>query len=144
MPLFDRLVDHQPTVVAEPVPRHTLDLDGLVRSVEREIQRLVSSRVSQPIAVLGRRDRSVIDYGLGDLGRSFSDSKTDMTVLSRHIARTIAAFEPRLLEVAVTVASVHREVGRVTVDVVGKVRYENRLEPIAFPIVVALDAAPVT
>ncbi len=134
VPLFDRLVDETPSVAAEPVPRDTYDLDGLVSSVQREIERLLSTRVSEPLLELRGRERSVIDYGIADLGTHFTNSVLDLKGMSRQVARTIAAYEPRLTEVSVTLEKDAAVVGGIVADVAGKVRYENRLESIAFPV----------
>lgn len=139
VPLFDRLVDEQPTIAAEPIPRDTHDLDGLIDSVRREIERLLTTRISETLAELKGRDRTVIDYGLPDLGQYYVNSILDLNAVSRHVAKTIASYEPRLLEVAVTVEKQGTGVGGVTAHVSGRVRYENRLESIAFPVHFAVE-----
>lgn len=134
VPLFDRLADEQPSVPAEPRPRRHMDLDGLADSVRREIETLLSTRCPWPEDRIDYDNRTVIDYGLVDLAAYFTNDIQDQRRMSQHIARTIAAYEPRLREVKVTVERQHLEVRALDVLIEGVLRFGTIVEPIAFPL----------
>lgn len=102
-PLFDRLVDHDPTLRRELRPMRTLGRSGLKESVRRELEMLLNTRTSLPAGRLLLRERSVIDYGVPDCSMFSPRSFEDRARLADIIRRAIAAYEPRLADVRVTV-----------------------------------------
>lgn len=141
-PLFDRLCDDDPGVSAEPVPRRYLDLDGLADSVRREIHTLLNSRSGLTEEEIDYEARSVADYGLADLSHLFTDNPRDKERVAQHVARTIAAYEPRLTGVHVAVEAVRRQTGTLDLRVEGGLRFGDTVEPISFPLRVDGTAAP--
>lgn len=136
VPLFDRLVDEDPGARLEAVPKRVLDKAGLIASVEREIATLLNTRAPEPEAVLDARERSAVDYGLADFSHYFTHDLEDADRLARTVARTVAAFEPRLAKVAVTVERLDRQHRRLQVTIKGEVRVGRVVEPVAFPVTV--------
>ena len=102
MPLFDRLVDHDPRLRHELRPTRTLDRRGLRESVRRELEQLFNTRCPFPAHRLPIRERSVIDYGVPDFSVFSPRSYDDRVRLAELLRRTIEAFEPRLIDVQVT------------------------------------------
>jgi type VI secretion system protein ImpF len=102
-PLFDRLVDRDPTLRRELRPMRTLERGGLKESVRREMELLLNTRTSLPASRLSLRDRSVIDYGIPDCSMFSPRSFEDRARLAEIIRRAIAAYEPRLAGVRVAV-----------------------------------------
>lgn len=133
-PLFDRLFDDDPGVTNEPIPKRYLDLDGLVESVEFEIQEVLSTRCGIGESDIDYTDRSVVNYGLVDLAHLFTANPNDRQRIARHVARTIAAYEPRLTKVNVVVEDVLKEVGEVALRVEGNLRFGDQTIPISFPV----------
>lgn len=133
-PLFDRLFDDNPGVTNEPVPRRFLDLDGLAASVEFEIQEVLTTRCGIGESDIDYSDRSVVNYGLVDLAHLYTTNPNDRKRLARHVARTIAAYEPRLTKVNVVVEDIVKEIGEVILRVEGALRYGDQLVPISFPV----------
>jgi len=101
MPLFDRLVDRDPTLRRELRPLRTLDRGGLRESVRRELERLLNTRSSLPADRLAARERSSIDYGVPDFSMFSAASFADRQRLAEIVRRAIAAYEPRLAGVRV-------------------------------------------
>lgn len=102
VPLFDRLVDDNPSQRSEARPKRSHDLDALRASVLRELERLLGTRCPVPGDVALARQRTVIDYGLPDLelgGRGLI--KEERFRIARLIQQTIEAYEPRLARVEV-------------------------------------------
>ena len=102
-PLFDRLVDRDPTLRRELRPMRTLGRAGLRESVRRELEMLLNTRTSLPANRLSLRERSVIDYGIPDCSMFSPRSFDDRGRLAEILRRAIAAYEPRLAGVRVTV-----------------------------------------
>lgn len=141
-PLFDRLCDDDPGVSAEPVPLRYLDIDGLAESVRREIATLLNSRCGLGEDEVDYAFRSVTDFGLVDLSHLFTDNPRDTARVAQHVARTIAAYEPRLTGVHVAVEAVRRQTGTLDLRVEGGLRFGDTVEPISFPLRVDGTAAP--
>lgn len=102
MPLFDRLVDRDPRLRHELRPSRTLDRRGLRESVRRELEQLFNTRCPFPAHRLPIRERSVIDYGIPDFSVFSPRSYDDRARLAELLRRTIEAFEPRLIDVQVS------------------------------------------
>ncbi len=102
MPLFDRLVDRDPRLPRELRPTRTLDRRGLRESVRRELEQLFNTRCPFPAHRLPIRERTVIDYGAPDFTVFSARSFDDRVRLADLLRRTIEAFEPRLIDVRVS------------------------------------------
>ncbi|NOT07641.1 MAG: type VI secretion system baseplate subunit TssE [Gemmatimonadales bacterium] len=132
IPLFERFIQD-----AEPgrEPPRTLDREGLLESVRREVGRILNTRCQVAAGELAPGERTTIDYGLPDIAPFFTAAGTDQARAARLAVDAITAFEPRLRNVGV---GIRPEVtgGRgliFQIDallVVGDV-----VEPISFPIV---------
>ncbi|MEO8381194.1 MAG: type VI secretion system baseplate subunit TssE [Acidobacteriota bacterium] len=106
MPLFDRLVDRDPRLRHELRPMRTLDRRGLRESVRRELEQLLNTRCPFPAHRLPLPERSVIDYGIPDFSSYSARNFDDRRRLAEILAHTIAAFEPRLIDVRVELEQV--------------------------------------
>jgi type VI secretion system protein ImpF len=143
-PLFDRLVDLDPHVPAEPRPMRTLDPRGLRESVRRELERMLNTRSSLPVDQLDAREElTVLEYGIPDLSAFSAGSEEDLVRLAAIVARAVAAFEPRLRRVRVAVERLQdgpRELRlRIDADLVaGEVA-----EPISFPTLLSIRSGTV-
>lgn len=102
MPLFDRLVDRDPRLRHELRPTRTLDRRGLRESVRRELEQLLNTRCPFPAHRLPIRERTVIDYGVPDFSVFSPRSFDDRARLADLLRRAIEAFEPRLIDVHVS------------------------------------------
>lgn len=139
--LFDRLTDMQPGIAFEPVPKRTMTVEELRASVEREITTLLATRAPEPEHVLEGRDRSVVDYGLADISHYFTRDREDAERLVRMVARTIAAYEPRLKKVAVRVDRANRQHRTAELTIEGEIRVGRVVEPVSFPVAVQAPGA---
>jgi type VI secretion system protein ImpF len=131
-PLFDRLVDHDPTLRRELRPMRTLDRGRLKESVRRELELLLNTRASLPAGRLSLRDRSVIDYGVPDFGFFSPRSFDDRTRMADLIRRAIVIYEPRLTDVRVFVDLAPGDELAVSVRIEAKLRTGTMPEPVSF------------
>lgn len=140
-PLFDRLVDLEPWTPGEVHPESTLDAEALRESVQRELECLLGTRCTltlEEAETREPRERSVLDYGLPDLGPLNPVALADQERLARLLGRTITAFEPRLRQVRVSVRP-HPEDRRVAVATLTALLVVGHLtEPVSFPLRVEL------
>jgi type VI secretion system lysozyme-like protein len=140
-PLFDRLVDLDPQVPAEPRPMRTLDPRGLRESVRRELERMLNTRSSLPVDRLDQRaELTVLEYGIPDLSAFSAGSEEDLVRLAAVVARAVAAFEPRLSGVRVRVERLHGEDRALLLRVEGQLAVGRVAEPVSFPVLVRVKS----
>jgi type VI secretion system protein ImpF len=138
VPLFDRLVDEHPGQPDLPGPLRTLDRAGLLESVRRELERLLSSRSPLPAHRLAGRELTVIDYGIPDLADFPADGPEDHARLAAVIERAVAAFEPRLRDVRVRIERPLPERRSLALALEGVLATDRPGEPVSFPTVLSL------
>jgi len=102
VPLFERLVDNDGAASHEARPYRIHDRQGLLNSVRNEVSRLLNTRCPRPEDPRDLNHRTVLDYGIPDFSPRSAVSETDRQRLGDIIAKTVAAYEPRLSEVRVT------------------------------------------
>ncbi|HEX6903558.1 MAG TPA: type VI secretion system baseplate subunit TssE [Thermoanaerobaculia bacterium] len=143
-PLFDRLVDREPHVPAEPRPLRTLDPQGLRESVRRELERMLNTRSSLPVDELaGRPELTVLEYGIPDLSAFSAGSDEDQVRLAAVVTRAVAAFEPRLRQVKVAVLGLEDERRSLAVRIDALLAVDEVAEPISFPALIGLRTGTV-
>ncbi|HOJ14926.1 MAG TPA: type VI secretion system baseplate subunit TssE [Deltaproteobacteria bacterium] len=101
--VLDRLVDEEPEVSFEPVPRRLLDMRRVRELVVRDLENLLNTRctVEFPDASFKEVGRSVFVYGIRDYTSLSPRSAAVRKSLRQDIERAIAVFEPRLRNVKV-------------------------------------------
>jgi type VI secretion system protein ImpF len=132
--LFERLVDENPAVQREAQPFRIYDVAGVRASVERELIRLLNTRCPLPASAVDERDRTVLDYGIPDFAYMAASSGTDVQQLARILERTIAAYEPRLKEVHVSLEPASRNNAGVVGTISGILVVGSVNEPVSFPV----------
>jgi len=133
IPLFERLTDLHPNELTESTPLRIFTLEQLGESVRREIVRLLNTR-----CLSKDRNGSVLDYGLPDFSWMNAANGDDRRLLAETIARKIAAFEPRLTQIRVTLDRDPSDPRRLTGSIQAFLITETLREPVSFPLL--LDA----
>lgn len=98
-PLFERLVDDDPL---RREPFRVLNRAGLTASVRRELQRLLETRCPVGDDEVLAQQRTVFDYGTPDLSTVNLGNPLEVEQLRRRVEKAVAAYEPRLLDVRVS------------------------------------------
>lgn len=137
--MFDRLVDMEPQSQKEIRPLRVLDKKGLKDSVRRELGRLLNTRRPIPLAS-PQEERSVINYGIPDFSSLSPHSDNDRRRLESWMREAIIHYEPRLVNVKVTVEPVAKDERSLTARIDADLQLESILEPVAFTVVVKRDA----
>jgi type VI secretion system protein ImpF len=133
--LFERLTDESPRE-DEARPFRVHETEDLKESVRRELARLLNTRCSVSSRLLGARERSVLDYGIPDFSSLSALSGDDQNRLAVVVEQTVAAFEPRLKGVRVSVESVRSEDRALVLRVEAALVVGTHAEPVSFPVLV--------
>ena len=88
---------------AEQKPWRILDREGLMRSIRLELHRLLNTRSYYSADANGRRERTVIDYGLPDYSALYTRNPEDHKRLAALVQSTVEAYEPRIRNVRIEV-----------------------------------------
>jgi type VI secretion system protein ImpF len=107
MPLVPSLLDRliEPRGDEPPLrPMQGQTLSELEEAVRRDVQELLNTRQSvlEPYPEDSELARSLLSYGLPDLGHLNPNSPDQRQLLQRFVEQAIAHFEPRLEQVRVT------------------------------------------
>lgn len=134
VPLFERLTDRNPEQPREPRPLRTLSYPELLRSVQKEVTRLLNTRSGRGPQYLREQERSVVDYGVSDLLWVNPYDPQSLHLLTDLAEQTIEAFEPRLREVQVTVSRFVQAESRIVLTVTATLITEELREPVSFQV----------
>ncbi len=106
--ILDRLIDNEPKNRAlEPAPARNVALRELRASLRRDLEWLLNTRRT-PLAAdesHPEAQASLYNYGLPDLSSVSVNSYNDQTQLCKHLETAIEHFEPRLMNIVVTMAA---------------------------------------
>ncbi|MCB1018885.1 MAG: type VI secretion system baseplate subunit TssE [Bryobacterales bacterium] len=131
--LLDRLIDNEPRnrdVRQEPAK----SLRQLKAGLRRDLEWLLNARrppVDLPEGA-GELERSVFYYGLPDVSSLSLNSVTDQRLLVRVIETAVAAFEPRLTGVRVSLQPVNRNTQTMRFQIEGMFRIDPAPERVTF------------
>jgi len=103
--VLDRLLDDQPDVSTEPVASQTQVLRQVHRSVRRDLENLLNTRIrsrSWP-KELTELNRSVVGYGVPDISAADLAQSMERRAFLRTIESVIRTYEPRFKTVRVTI-----------------------------------------
>ena len=137
--LFDRLIDTEPESQKEVRPLRVLDKKGLKDSVRRELGRLLNTRCPIPLAPAGE-ERTVINYGIPDFSSLHPHSADHRNRLEFWIQEAIVNYEPRLVDVKVTVDAPDKDERSLRARIEASLQFETIREPVAFSVVMKRDA----
>lgn len=137
MPLFDRLVDFTVDKNNEPDISDYLDEDGLMGSIQRELENILDTRLSSdtdlPVSYLGDEVLLPEFYGLRDFDSLSADSDDGRAYIAREIRAAILRFEPRLKDPKVDILTSQDKNGALTIQVGGDISINERHKPVTFP-----------
>lgn len=139
--LLDRLVDLDPRSGAEPVPLRVLDRDELLASVRREVGHLLNTRCTLTLEELEGRERTVLEYGLPDFSHLHTRDPRAQEALAEHVRATVAAYEPRLRQVRITVEPLRNSQRELLARVDALLVLGDVTEAVSFPVAIRDDLA---
>ncbi|MCB9761313.1 MAG: type VI secretion system baseplate subunit TssE [Alphaproteobacteria bacterium] len=140
-PLFSRLVDEDPRVVAEPRPGSALTRAQLLAQLAEDLDRLLNTRCRIPSRLLRRWPRGVSDYGVEDFTHLYVGREDDRREVERMIRQAITTFETRLRSVRVHVEAPLPDGQGLQVRIDGVLLLDRRRQPVSFPLTVRSRAS---
>jgi type VI secretion system protein ImpF len=147
MSIADRLIDDEPQVSREPVPRRYQDLHELKQSVARDLKVLLNTRrecQQEPSEDYREARSSLLMYGLPDVSSLSLLNGQDRDRIRRALVQAIEQFEPRLKLLRVVVGpSVPHEPG-LRFRIEAMLRIEPAPEQVAFDATLRLETKEYT
>jgi len=140
-PLFERLSDANPHSWQSWSSGRVLDYLALKESVRLDLARLLNTRSCLSDALDELVQGTVLGYGLPDFSALGPASSDDRQRLGDAIAQRIAAYEPRLCEVRVTVNPPVGNPTAVAGVIEAALRVGSVYEPVSFQMTMERDAA---
>ena len=115
MSLLDRLIDDAPGLKDPGRQRRGFDLKALRQSVRRDLENLLNTRVQWHVwpESYSELPQSLLNYGLPDFSVMVVDSIEGRQQLCRAVEQCIRRFEPRFVEVEVSLADEEQNIERV-------------------------------
>ena len=135
--LFERLVDENPHMPREAQPFRIYGVAALRASVSQELLRLLNTRCPRLGGVADEADRTILDYGIPNFSHTSVGSDTDTRHLARILEQAIAAYEPRLRNVQVTIEPSTTSKTTATGSIEAMLVVGNVNEPVSFPLVLS-------
>ena len=140
--LFDRLIDLEPKDSKESRKSHSATLDELKSSVRRDLELLLNSRIfTENIPeTLEELNKSVIVYGLPDFTKNNVKNVSEQKNLTGVLERTINIFEPRLMNLQITLDPVNDIERALRFRIAAQLKVDPVPEPIAFDTVLKMGS----
>ncbi|KKO46685.1 lysozyme [Arsukibacterium ikkense] len=115
MSLLDRLIDDAPGQKDSGRQRRGFDLKALRQSVRRDLENLLNTRVQWHVwpESYSELPQSLLNYGLPDFSVMVVDSIEGRQQLCRAVEQCIRRFEPRFVEVDVSLPDETQSIERV-------------------------------
>ncbi len=142
MSILDRLIDESPGLADPPRMRRGGDIKAIRQSVRRDLENLLNAKVQWHVWPDSYKelDQSLLSYGLPDFSSMAMDSLDGRQALCRRIEDTIRLFEPRFVDVGVSLLDDEQPLDRVL-----KIRIDALLyaDPVPEPITFDSEIEPV-
>jgi type VI secretion system protein ImpF len=132
--VLDRLIDDEPQISREPPASRQKTLQQLKQSVRRDLEWLLNSRRSIEALPDDLREvsSSVAAFGLPDFSAFSVKNPSDQNRMRRSIEEAIRLFEPRMMDVTVTLEPARDAERRVRFRIDANLRVEPAPEPVTF------------
>ena len=140
--VFDRLLDYEPRVSTESPKSRSKSLDELKQSVRRDLEWLLNTRrtVMDVPETLEEANNSLAVYGLRDLTGISIKSPTVQKELIQDVERTIKVFEPRFLDLKVSLQPFENVDKYLRFKIEARLDLDPTPEPIVFDTVLELGS----
>lgn len=132
--IVDRLLDFEPTNPNEAPKSRSQGLRELKQAVRRDLEWLLNTRHSpdEISETLEEVNKSVAKFGLPDFTGSSSQSDDDRRSLIRNVENALKIFEPRFINLKVTLEEINRVERGVKFRIQATLRVEPTPEPVVF------------
>ena len=144
-PLFDRLVDENPTETTDTNYKFTLSPQDLMDSIQLEVSRILNTRLTAKNKDYEELTQDPLNFGLPSLFGLQDFQSIDGTNpgqwrrIASRCQQAISKFEPRLNDVKVKVHKFNKINQSLEIHVTGSVLLQNLREIVQFPILLESD-----
>ena len=132
--LFDRLAGSKGS--DSEAGRRALTREQTLASIQRELSRLLNTRVPKSASDLLHKPRTVIDYGIPEIGAFNPYDDRNTFLLETLLTDTINTFEPRLSDVRVSVQRIQDQRRSVILMIDAFFECDSIRSPVSFAIAV--------
>jgi type VI secretion system protein ImpF len=132
--IVDRLLDFEPTNPNEAPKSRSQGMRELKQSVRRDLEWLLNTRHSpeEISETLKEVNKSVAKFGLPDFTGSSSQNDDDRRNLIRNVETALQIFEPRFINLRVSLEEVNKVERGVKFRIQATLRVEPTPEPVVF------------
>lgn len=132
--IVDRLLDFEPTNPNEAPKSRSQGMRELKQSVRRDLEWLLNTRHSpeEISETLKEVNKSVAKFGLPDFTGSSSQNDDDRRNLIRNVETALQIFEPRFINLKVSLEEVNKVERGVKFRIQATLRVEPTPEPVVF------------
>lgn len=132
--IVDRLLDFEPTNPNEASKSRSQSLRELKQAVRRDLEWLLNTRHSpdEISETLEEVNKSLAKFGLPDFTGSNSQNDDDRRNLIRNVETALRIFEPRFINLKVTLEEINRVERGVKFRIQATLRVEPTPEPVVF------------
>ncbi|HEY0429893.1 MAG TPA: type VI secretion system baseplate subunit TssE [Pyrinomonadaceae bacterium] len=140
--VLDRLLDFEPKMSTEALKSRSKSLDELKQSIKRDLEWLLNARsyAGEIDENLEEVKKSVMVFGLPDFTGLSAKSDAELKRLTRTLERTIKTFEPRFLNLKVSLEPVSATDRQLNFRIEAQLNVEPSPEPIAFDTILQLGS----
>jgi type VI secretion system protein ImpF len=140
--VLDRLLDFEPDVSKEAAKSRSKSLRELKQSVRRDMEWLLNTRryVDELPETLEETTRSLANYGLPDFTGISTKNTAEQKRLIKEIETAIKTFEPRLIDLKVSVEPIDNTERALKFRIDGRLQIEPSPEPVTFDTVLQLGS----
>lgn len=140
--VLDRLIDYEPEMSREAVGSRAKSLRQMKLSVRRDLEWLLNTRriADDMLPDLKEVANSLLVYGLPDFTAVNTKNPADQNRLRRALESAVRTFEPRLVDVSVTMVTMRdlERVLRFRID--ARLRIDPVPEPVSFDTLLQLGS----
>ena len=132
--IVDRLLDFEPTNPNEASKSRSQSLRELKQAVRRDLEWLLNTRhgPDEISETLEEVNKSLAKFGLPDFTGSNSQNDDDRRNLIRNVETALRIFEPRFINLKVTLEEINRVERGVKFRIQATLRVEPTPEPVVF------------
>jgi type VI secretion system protein ImpF len=143
--VLDRLIDLEPKSSAEAPNSNYGSLGDVKNAVRRDLEWLLNTRrmVSGLAGDLQELKKSIVNYGIPDITGVDIENKMVGKTLRHEIEEAIRTFEPRFLDVSVTMEPVSATDRQIRLRIEAKLDVDPVPEPMVFDTVLQLGSSTV-
>lgn len=143
--IIDRLIDFEPKVSTEAPKSRSQSMRELKQSVRRDLEWLLNTRHTADKIPEGLEEtcHSLAVYGLPDFTSMSSKDIDDRKSLIRNIETALRIFEPRFMNLKVTLEELNRVERGVRFRIEAMLRVEPTPEPVIFDTVLQMGSGEI-